>query len=408
MAFRKASTIEVPEVLFRTIKTGAPEIDYSFSELGGVVPSQVVFVTGKPGAGKTTLTLVVSSRMQVTAKNPGAFISLEMSDFQLALSRKKIPGFDMMWIDTEFSLERTINELRRLKPSSVTLDSIQKAASLMEKQGEAVNFNQAQKEIVSEFYKFSKETFIPVFLIGHMSKSGSYIGPSHLEHEVDSHLKVEYDQELDMRTFHFGKNRFGGKNDNQMFGITSSGIWLGSPYSTFEESDREQEQDPKYDDHKLAAERVSNIISRFKEASKDRELIPSSDVQTVTREVVNYLKLIDKETIAKNSYIRDVSKIKLTYDFNGVAQCASRKGELRFGKQMSMVGFQIGKIGYRKEQPFIVRNCKSREDLFIWVIIHEWIHLYQGMQHHKIAFFQQVEALWKKFHASLFQAEATV
>lgn len=395
--FRKASSIKVPDILFKTIKTGAPEIDNTFSDIGGIVPSQVVFVTGKPGAGKTTLALSTTAKMLATTKRPGAFISLEMSDFQLALSAKKIPGFEHSMITTEFHLEDTLAELTKMKPSSVVLDSIQKAASLMVSNHQSANFNQAQKEIVSQFYAWSKKTFIPVFLIGHMSKSGGYIGPSHLEHEVDSHLHVEYDKDINLRTFYFGKNRFGGSTDTQLFGITSEGVWIGSPYivekllSDSEESDSQQ----------AAASRIAQVFDQFQAKNATLPRVEAIDVNVLAREMVEFLKVIDSETIAQNSYIENPDKVKLAFDYKGVAQCIPRQGKIRIGDVMYTDRFQIGKIGYKKEQPFIQRNVKTREELYAWVILHEWVHLYKGMQHHKVAFFSTVEALWKRYQSHL-------
>lgn len=398
--FRKASTIKVPEILFKTIKTEVPEIDNTFSEIGGIVPSQVVFVTGKPGAGKTTLTLATTAKMFLTTKRPGAFISLEMSDFQLALSAKKIPGFEHMMVTTEFHLEDTIKELIKMKPTSVVLDSIQKAASMMVASHQSANFNQAQKDIVSQFYAFSKKTFIPVFLIGHMSKSGGYIGPSHLEHEVDSHLHVDYDKDLNLRSFYFGKNRFGGSTDTQLFGITSEGVWLGSPYIV----DKLISDSEDADSHQAAASRISQVFDQFKEKNASLYKVEPMDVNVLAREMVEFLKVIDSESIAQNSYIADPAKVKLAFDYKGVAQCIPRQGKIRIGDVMYTERFKIGGIGYKKEQPFIQRNVRTREELYAWVILHEWVHLYKGMQHHKVAFFSTVESLWKRFQSHITKA----
>jgi hypothetical protein len=392
MAFKKASSITVPDILFQTLKTGSPEIDNSFSEIGGIVPSQCILMTGKPGSGKTTLALAATSKIFAVTKNPGAFISLEMSDFQLALSAKKIPGFDNMMVDTEFSLKDSLKELRKMKPSAVVLDSIQKAAGLLVKQGTSTNFNNAQKDIVDAFYKFAKETFIPVFLIGHCSKSGSYLGPSHLEHEVDSHLHVEYDQELVLRTFAFGKNRFGGTSDPQSFGITSTGVWLGSPYD-FNDSDSDS-------DSPNAIRVLRDSLPSLNSTVEASPSLPTDSLKTLVNTTVEALRVLEAPH-AKTSHIGDFSRVKTTFTYSGVAQCAPTKGELRFGKVMSTPTFNIGTIGYRKEQPYIRRNCTSRLDLFLWVVCHEWVHLYKGMQHHKLSFFARVEVLYKALRRAL-------
>ncbi len=52
--FKKVSEIVVPDQFFHPLQTGSPELDSTFSELGGLIPSQVILVTGNPGSGKTT------------------------------------------------------------------------------------------------------------------------------------------------------------------------------------------------------------------------------------------------------------------------------------------------------------------------------------------------------------------
>jgi len=407
MAFRKASSIEVPDILFHTLKTGSPEIDLSFSELGGIVPSQVTLMTGKPGSGKTTLALVSTSKIQITTKNPGAFISLEMSDFQLALSKKKFPSFDSMMVDTEFSLKKTIKALKEMKPSSVVLDSIQMAAGLLVHQKESPNFNVAQKDIVNAFTKFAKETFIPVFLIGHCSKSGQYLGPSHLEHQVDSHMHVDYDEDMAMRSFRFGKNRFGGTNEAQLFGITHEGVWLGSPYVTdllLDDGDQDSDS-PAHERGKLARSFAINY-QKFQETNAKASSISAPEARSFASICLTYLKKLDSDRIERDSFIKDPSKVKLGYGSSKIADCNYRSGLIRLGKKMMGKDFKIGPVGYGREKVFILRNCKSREQLFLWVMCHEWCHLYNGMQHHKTEFFRQVEALYMRLLASLPKEQA--
>jgi len=391
MAFSKASSITVPEILFRTHKTGFPELDNAFSETSGIVPSQVTLVTGKPGSGKTTLCLLASSRLSLHTARPGAFISLEMSDFQLALSAKKIPGFSTLMVEDTFSLASLVRDIRKLNPSSVVLDSIQKAAGMLVAQKESPNFNQAQKEIVNALYKLAKETFIPVFLIGHCGKNGNYIGPSHLEHEVDSHMTVDYDRDLGLRHFSFGKNRFGGVVDPQLFGISSTGVWIGTPYDSPSDSDHDSSP----------ATPLSRVYGAWKSEVSSLPRIDATQARLVSQATIDTLKVLDSDRISRDSHIGDPSRIKLTYTYSGVAQCAWKKGEIRIGKKMTDSNFRIGSIGYAKEQPFIMRNVLTREELFLWILCHEWVHLFRGMQHHKNEFFREVEKTYKKLMATL-------
>jgi len=73
--FYRVSEIVVPEQFFHPLKTQSPELDAVFSELGGIIPSQVTLVTGNPGSGKTTLCAVVGSRLSLSQPKPVVFLS---------------------------------------------------------------------------------------------------------------------------------------------------------------------------------------------------------------------------------------------------------------------------------------------------------------------------------------------
>jgi hypothetical protein len=201
--------------------------------MGGIVPSQVILATGKPGAGKTTVFIAALARLAMRYRErPAAFVSYEMSDYQLKMQTKKIPGFEDVLIKTDFTtLEELFIEFELMEPSLVVIDSLQTLAEKIREKEPKLSFNAAQKKIVHEAVIFSKRTFIPIVLIGHLTKSGTYLGPPALEHGVDTHFKVEYDRELECRTYSTSKNRFGGVIDPQTFGITSQGVWFGNPYA---------------------------------------------------------------------------------------------------------------------------------------------------------------------------------
>ena len=386
-SFRRAATIKVPEQFFNPLVTGMKAVDDAWSELGGIVPSQVTFITGNPGAGKTTLSLAIGACL--SSQVPIAFISLEMSDFQLANQAKKIPGFGGVDISADFDQELTMKALRDLKPGLIILDSIQKAARKMkDEHGKNLPFDRAQYEIVSMFTQYAKETWTPVFLIGHCDKSGNYKGPSDLLHDVDSHLLVNYDKEMDLRTFSFGKNRFGGMMEDGLFGITRDTVWIGSPYVTNVYS--------------------GAVITPAPITTPSVALEPSDDIDNGLRETINQMKtkwngstaramigmLVEKlkredPEFGDRSFVKNSAKVKLTWRGKGVAHCHARSGELNFGKK-TFTMMEIGKIGYAKEQKYITARCIDSVDLLIWVVVHEWCHLYEGNQHHKNSFFDDV------------------
>ena len=385
--FRRAATITVPEEFFNPLRTGMKDIDDLWSEIGGIVPSQVTFITGGPGAGKTTLTLAIGALL--SAKKKIAFISLEMSDFQLAHQAKKIPGFGGVEVSANFDQHETLRILEEMKPDLIILDSIQKAARLMKEiDGRPMPFDRAQFTIVDMFTRFAKEHWTPIFLIGHCDKSGNYKGPSDLLHDVDSHLLVAYDKETETRTFEFGKNRFGGLAQQSVFGIGRDNVWVGSPFlqTVFSEAvitpTKPIDISTPPPAPSMDGSKILNCI-----AALDSNWNGGS-ARVVISGIVDYLKANDLE-FSSDTYIQDTKRVKLQFRGKAVAHCNSRTGELVFGTK-SFTKMKIGNIGYAKEQKYIIARCKTDAELLAWVVVHEWCHLYKDMQHHKNVFFDLV------------------
>lgn len=384
-SFKRAATIKVPDEFFKPLSTKIKEVDDIFSELGGVIPSQVVMISGNPGAGKTTLCLAIAACL--SSQTEVAFISLEMSDFQLANQSKKIPGFGRIMITDDFDPQETMNQIRKMKPGLIILDSIQKAARKMKDQeGKSLPFDRAQYMIVEMFTKYAKETWTPVFLIGHCDKSGNYKGPSDLLHDVDSHLMVSYDKEMDLRTFGFGKNRFGGLMDDSLFGITRDQVWIGSPYISNVFGDAVIEPSVP---NTAAPVKPSDLDTKLKISLDElKKSWNGSNAKNLIELVVEKLKCDDPE-FEERTFIKHRSKLKLRFSGKGVAHCHPKSGELVFGKK-TFTTMVIGKVGYAKEQKYIISRCTTQADLLVWVICHEFCHLYDGLQHHKNEFFEEV------------------
>ena len=378
--FKRAATIQVPEKLFNPLVTGIREVDSTFSEMGGIVPSQVTFITGQPGAGKTTLTLAIGAC--IANRVPVAFISLEMSDFQLAYQARKIPGFGIVEVSTDFDPQETLKGLQRMKPGLIIVDSIQKAARRMkEVDGRPMPFERAQYSVVEMFTKYAKDNWCPVFLIGHCDKMGNYKGPSDLLHDVDSHMLVNYDKDNDLRTFTFGKNRFGGEMGESLFGIGREFVWIGSPYVVRAmEGGKVTVKEPSVKD---ALESLRGDWSK-------------TNVRSLVKMGIEKLKQVDMELAGQ----RDLSKLRVEWKGNSLAHCKSGPGIITFGAKAD-TKLVMGNVGYGKEQKFIQPRVGDSAELLLWVVVHEWCHLYKGMQHHKNEFFVLVARKYDELMASL-------
>jgi predicted ATP-dependent serine protease len=379
--FKRVDDIQIPEILFHPTKTDTPELDNVYSEMGGVVPSCVTMVTGTPGAGKTTLMAVMGSRL--VSPRPVVFLSYEMSDFQLKLQAKKIPGFDKMLLVTEpfhkdtEKFEAFLEMLKELNPSMVIADSLQKMAGVM-----PGSFDKAQIYLAEKFTKFAKDTYIPVQLIGHVNKDGSYKGPTTILHEVDAHLHVSFDKEMGERIFKMGKNRFGGITDPYIFRINNQGVYIGQEWWDLSSGNSEEA---------LAAAKAS--VMAFKSASSQSEVVPFKAYQEMSKEVMHYLSDKYAEEL-KNNGVAKTPEIKLSFKGSS-AWCQAATAKINFGpkffKASNSSNFTWTRVGYKREKEFIKRHCANKEDMAMWLILHEFSHLWTGMQHHKLSFFKFIE-----------------
>ncbi|HEY6899516.1 MAG TPA: DNA repair protein RadA [Puia sp.] len=187
---------------------------------GGIVAGSIVLVAGEPGIGKSTLFLQVGLRLQ---KVKTLYISGEESEQQIKMraDRLNIRNEDF-YLLTETSTQIIFQEIKKLRPELVIIDSIQTLQSpYIESSAGSVS---QIRECTSEFQRFAKETHTPVFLIGHITKDGSIAGPKMLEHMVDTVLQFEGDRHYAYRILRTLKNRFGSTAELGIYEMTEQGM----------------------------------------------------------------------------------------------------------------------------------------------------------------------------------------
>jgi DNA repair protein RadA/Sms len=187
---------------------------------GGIVPGSLVLVAGEPGIGKSTLFL----QNGLWLKNISVlYVSGEESEQQIKMraDRLKLHN-DNFYLLTETSTQVIFQEIKKLKPGLVIVDSIQ---TLQTPFIDASPGSVSQiRECAAEFQRFAKETNTPVFLIGHITKEGSIAGPKMLEHMVDAVLQFEGDRHYAYRILRTLKNRFGSTAELGIYEMTDAGM----------------------------------------------------------------------------------------------------------------------------------------------------------------------------------------
>ncbi len=187
---------------------------------GGVVPGSIILVGGEPGIGKSTLFLQHGLMMNDIVV---LYISGEESEQQIKMraDRLKIKN-DNFYLLTETSVQSIFQEIKKLQPQLVIVDSIQTIQSnLIDSSAGSVS---QIRECAAEFQRFAKETNTPVFLIGHITKDGSIAGPKILEHMVDTVLQFEGDRHYTYRILRTLKNRFGSTSELGIYEMTGDGM----------------------------------------------------------------------------------------------------------------------------------------------------------------------------------------
>jgi DNA repair protein RadA/Sms len=97
-------------------------------------------------------------------------------------------------------------QIEKIEPQLVIIDSIQTIhTSYIDSSPGSVS---QVSECAAEFLRFAKETNVPVFMIGHITKEGSLAGPKVLEHMVDTVLQFEGDRNHIYRLLRATKKSF--------------------------------------------------------------------------------------------------------------------------------------------------------------------------------------------------------
>ncbi|MDP4150205.1 MAG: DNA repair protein RadA [Bacteroidota bacterium] len=187
---------------------------------GGIVSGSIVLVAGEPGIGKSTLFLQNALSLQAITT---LYISGEESEQQIKMRADRLRiSNDNFYLLTETSTQTIFQEIKKLQPELVIVDSIQTLQSpYIESSPGSVS---QIRECASEFQRFAKQTGTPVFLIGHITKEGSIAGPKILEHMVDTVLQFEGDHHYAYRILRTLKNRFGSTAELGIYEMTASGM----------------------------------------------------------------------------------------------------------------------------------------------------------------------------------------
>ena len=202
---------------------------------GGIVPGSLILIGGEPGVGKSTLLLQVADMLSSRNLDDSKvlYVSGEESVHQICsrASRMGMEASDDVYLYSSTKLEVILDALARLNPSALIVDSIQTVYldDLPSSAGSVVQV----RECASALLQVAKRTGIPVFLVGHVTKSGDIAGPRVLEHIVDVVVYMEGGRQQAMRLVRCVKNRYGPTDEVGVFSMEHEGMTAVANPSAF-------------------------------------------------------------------------------------------------------------------------------------------------------------------------------
>ncbi len=198
---------------------------------GGLVEGSVVLLGGEPGVGKSTL-LTGLALGWVRKGLRVIYVAGEESPAQIRMRAERL-GFEAQreagfLILPEVNLEGLLAVLyddRRShsdRPGVIIADSVQ---TLHSSEIDALPGSVSQiRYCGGVLADFARQTACPVFLVGHVTKTGDLAGPKILEHMVDTVLYFEGSGGAAIRMVRAVKNRFGTTGELAVFEMRSDGL----------------------------------------------------------------------------------------------------------------------------------------------------------------------------------------
>jgi DNA repair protein RadA/Sms len=186
------------------------------------VPGAANFVANDLIVHNSTLMLQAAGDFANTI-GQALYVSAEESTQQIKLRAMRM-GLDpeRLLVYSETNLDAILEQINNLRPQLVVVDSIQ-TVYLEDLTAAAGSVSQV-REGALRLLRMAKDTGVPIFLVGHVTKEGAIAGPRVLEHIVDVVLYLEGERFHQYRLLRGVKNRFGSTDEVGVFEMTQDGL----------------------------------------------------------------------------------------------------------------------------------------------------------------------------------------
>lgn len=227
--------IVVPEALRQRCGTGITWFDDAVGG-EGFVPSSVMMLTGTPGAGKTTMLLMLADAItaagHICLYNSGeeSLYQVKMVTERLGLKNGFYVGQDLLASDVIAHAE-AIKKANPGKQLFILQDSLQTLDDGKWKDGTNSMTALRCTEIL---VNWAKSKYGVVIFIGQVNKDGVFQGKNGILHAVDvkGHIRIDEEEKspsFGQRLFEITKNRYGVSGRTYILGMGKKGLsWEGT------------------------------------------------------------------------------------------------------------------------------------------------------------------------------------
>lgn len=228
----------------------------------GMYPGSVYLLGGNKGLGKSTLSLMIASNLQI----PSLIVSAEEPIESISQRALRTGAYDVERRDRKVTLMHTscsedVHEAIDLqRPGIVIIDSMNKFMSRTSAIGGSFGSPSQMKFLVDGIIRRSRALDMVSIVIGQVTVAGKIAGPNMIQHDVDAVLLLAQDpKNLSLRRGRAIKNRWGPTDIWVTMAMTEKGLVdpaeLDSP-ATLEgilrarskDVEAEQEEEESYDD----------------------------------------------------------------------------------------------------------------------------------------------------------------
>lgn len=371
--FINVNDIHVPDYMYNPYKLDNDVLNNIFSDLGGIIPTQLILLTGMPGSGKTTLAGYIGSRVSDFVLNnppvedrphgPVVLISREMSEFQIKLLSLQVANFgDIVLLKPSAKIDEIsnwISDIISLDPSLIILDSIQQLAK--EIKGSIGAVSAATNYIITLFTEIARQHRISVILIGHVNKTGEFKGNNELQHDIDTHIHINIDKSTNEREIVIEKNRFGNISKTAIMRLEENCISITSNFM----------------DSTLITDKTYNeIVGEFHKFNNEKARISHNSVQITFAALLEHLKAKYEAKLEKAN--RPLGSIKIFFTQGKKCYTDLSKNSIFIGfDDLRTITANTASV-YPTENSYMNLICKTREDHLLWILLQNFANLLYG------------------------------